>query len=374
MRSILVAALTWTAVAAIRNFVIPGWKLQSEANAGDNLKSISSPGYDSSSWYQISARRTVMGGLIEAGVYNTEQLFYSKNLQTTVNYKPYYAPWLYRTEFDLRNGNGAHAFLITNGITSKADIFLNGNQIADNKTQAGAYGGHTYDITDIAESKNALLIRAYPTDYNKDFALGFVDWNSYPPDNGTGVWRDVYVKQTGPLLMGPLRIVNDYTPGAQSVKVTLKADVTNLEKSSMSGIMSGSIMDEEMAGNALSRLRQVFSLSGHETRTISVSATIDNPKIWWPKQWGAQPLYSAEVSVSAQGALSDQLKPTNFGIRHITSELNVHNDTLFSINGYPFQVRGGGYAPDVFLRWDQAKFEAQARYVCRIISCTKFSN
>jgi len=38
-------------------------------------------------------------------------------------------------------------------------------------------------------------VKVYPTDYNRDFALGFVDWNPYPPDNGTGIWRDMHKEE-----------------------------------------------------------------------------------------------------------------------------------------------------------------------------------
>jgi exo-1,4-beta-D-glucosaminidase len=351
-------------VVAVENFVIPGWDLQSTIKAGNDLTKLSSPGYDSSSWYSVSARSTVFAGLIESGVYDTEQLFYSKNLQDTVDYLPYYSPWLYRSTFALKPEQGSHFFVQTNGITSKADIYVNGKEVANKHTQAGAYGGHTYDITDIAEASNAMVIRAYPTFYDLDFALGWVDWNSYPPDNGTGVWRDVSVKQTGSLYMGPLRIVNDYTPGASSVKVTLKADITNLEDASISGVFEGAVSGQgcKLTGQP----SQSFKLGAKETRTVSASTTIQNPEIWWPFHWGDQPLYTASVSVrshSSSGSISDKAGPENFGIRHITSEVNEHNDTIFSVNGHPFQVLGGGYAPDLFLRWDEEKFEAQTRYV-----------
>ena len=364
MQSLLLLTL-FGQVFAVSNYVIPGWDLQSTDNAGQDLSSLSSSGYDSSSWYKVGRRRTVFAGLIDAGVYNTDQLFYSQNLQDTVDYLPFYSPWLYRSQFALKTGSGVHTFLQTNGITSKADIYLNGHEVADKETQAGAYGGHTYDITKIVQDQNALVIEAYPTDYNKDFALGFVDWNPYPPDNGTGVWRDVSVKQTGPLFMGPLRITHNYNSGPDivqvSVRVMLEADITNLENRGISGKVQATIKDPY--SRVPMRVEKSFKLGALETRTIAVSADIQEPKVWWPKQWGDQPLYHAEASVSVHGDISDQCEARNFGIRKVTSHLNEHNDTLFKVNGHPFQVLGSGYTPDVFLRWDEKKFEAQAQYV-----------
>ena len=367
MRVLSAVTIFSQAVIAIENFAIPGWDLQVTTKAGNDLKSLSSTEYDSSSWYHIGPRNSVFAGLLEAGVYDTEQLFYSQNLQDTVDYLPFYSPWLYRSEFSLKIGTGSHFFLQTNGITSKADIYLNGHEVADKLTQAGAYGGQTYDITSLAQGTNALVIKAYPTDYNKDFGLGFVDWNPYPPDNGTGVWRDVRVKQTGAFAVGPLRITNDYIPGSGTVHVNLKADVSNLESTSINGAVQGSMSEGQGLGSRgiapMEQLARAFKLGPLETKTMTLTATIENPKIWWPKQWGDQPLYNAEMVVSAQGSLSDRTGAQNFGIRHITSELNHHHDRVFFVNGHPFQVRGGGYAPDMFLRWDEQKFEAQAQYV-----------
>ena len=365
MRFLWILTFSATILAAASNFVIPGWDLQVTTKTGDDLSKISAPNYNSSSWYSISGRSTVFAGLLEAGVYNTDQLFFSKNLQTTVDYLPFYSPWLYRAELALQPGDGSHFFLQTNGITSKADIFLNGHEVADKEVQAGAYGGQTYDITSLVKGNNALVIKAYPTDYDKDFGLGFVDWNPYPPDNGTGVWRDVSVKETGPLFMGPVRITHNYNPGEDvvqvSVRVKLEADVRNLEAGSVSGVMAGVIADPSTSDPMV--VKQGFKLGAKETRTVSLMVDIQEPKIWWPKQWGEQPLYSAQVSVLAHSAVSDKSEPVNFGIRKVTSSLNEHNDTMFKVNGHPFQVSGSGYAPDLFLRWDQKKFEAQAQYV-----------
>lgn len=308
---------------------------------------------------------TVFAGLVEAGVYDAGQLFYSKNLQDTVDYLPFYSPWLYRSSISLDPSNGKHYFIQTNGITSKADIWFNGHEIADKKVQTGCYGGHVYEVTDLAESDNALLIRAWPTDYNKDFAMGFVDWNPYPPDNGTGVWRDVVVKETGPLMMGPVRVVHDYVPGKKDVRVTLNVDVTNLEGASVTGSISAVVSEEggKTSHEAGQAVRSTFQLGAGETRTVRINTTIWNASIWWPAQWGDQPLYTAHVSVSAHGSVSDEAEPPSFGIRHVTSDVNGHNDTIFRINGQPFQVRGGGYSSDIFMRWDEAKFRAQAQYV-----------
>ena len=59
----------------------------------------------------------------------------------------YQVPWLYREEFTLGRQANQHYFLQTNGITSQADIYVNGVQITSNLTQAGSCRGKKYEIT-----------------------------------------------------------------------------------------------------------------------------------------------------------------------------------------------------------------------------------
>ncbi|EME82028.1 glycoside hydrolase family 2 protein [Pseudocercospora fijiensis CIRAD86] len=340
---------------------IPGWALQSTAQVSEALSDSSRPGFDSSSWHKIGSKGTIMGGLVQAGLYNTTDLFFSDDLESKVSPKPYTVPWLYRNEFTLRPDTGKHFFLQTNGITSKADIWLNGKQIADKVVQAGAYGGKTYDVTKLVNTSNALVIKTYPADYNKDFALGFVDWNPYPPDNGTGVWREVYIKQTGPVALQPPRILTDFNkPGVKSVKITIKTDLQNLESKQVSGTLTGVITSP---GKDSIQLSQPFSLASGDAKTVILTTSLQSPQIWWPKQWGEQPLYKAQVTAHVNNAISDRSENRMFGIRHVSSHVNEHNDTIFEVNGMPFQVLGGGYAPDIFLRWDLERFTTQARYV-----------
>ncbi|KAI0125843.1 glycoside hydrolase family 2 protein [Xylariales sp. AK1849] len=322
--------------------------VMSTSKVSHDLVTLSRTGVDTSSWHHINASRcTLMGCLLQAGVYKESELFFSDNLNN-VDRRQFAVPWLYRNEFVLSPGPGQHYFLENNGITSKADLFVNGQQIATKAVQAGAYGGHTYDITEYVSATNAMLIQVYPTDYNNDFALGFVDWNPYPPDNGTGVWRDVFVKQTGPVFLETLRIITDFglPIGKSHATVTLKATARNLEDHKIT-IVAESIISEEADKNPLTK-KQTFELEPLQSLDLSITTEVENPALWWPNAWGNQPLYTAQLSVS---------------VDEVTSKVNEYNDTIFSVNGNPLQVMGGGYSADMFLRWDSTKFTAQVQYM-----------
>ncbi|RAL11978.1 putative glycosyl hydrolase [Aspergillus homomorphus CBS 101889] len=343
---------------------IPGWDLQSSLQAKDDPRKLSQPDAKTDSWHRISSRSTVMAGLLQAGVHNETDLFYSDHMKA-VDLTPFQSPWLYREEFGLQSPpNGGHLFLVTHGISSKADIFFNGAQVASSEFQQGCFGGHQYDITShVRSGKNALLVQAYPTNYLADFGQGFADWNPYPPDNGTGVWRDIELKQTGPISLSPVRILTDFkgTPSDQ-VTVTVIADVTNQNNIPIQGSVKGLVEAED--GTQRFPFETNVRLNPNENTTVSIPVSIKTPQIWWPAAWGRQPLYAVQLNVTTpQGTISDRTPRTTFGIRHVASQLSADKDVSFSINGLPFLVRGAGYAPDLFLRFNVSRIRTIFRYV-----------
>ena len=341
--------------------VIPSWDLQPSSAVKGDLASVSRPGLDTSSWNHIrSSRCTLMGCLLDAGVYKDTDLWYSDNLNK-LDWGQFIQPWVYRNEFALAPKHGEHFFLETNGISSRADLYLNGKLVADKEFQAGSFGGHTYDITSIVSDTNALAVRAYPASFDYDLVQGFVDWNPHAPDNGSGIWRDIVVRQTGPVSMGAVSVSVDMDMPVEKspAKITVRAKAQNLENHEVQ-LIAKSVITGPSGCKKVSR-DQVVKLASGETRLIEIAHTVNKPKIWWPKAWGKQPLYKSELTFSVDSKLSDTAQQ-KFGIRTVTSHVNNHNDTMFTVNGHPFQVVGGGYSPDQFFRWDRNRFATIAQY------------
>lgn len=290
-----------------------------------------------------------MAGLIENGVYTEDNLWFSDNLNHVVDRFVFGTPWLYRDGFTVHPLPGQHYFLITHGITSKADIWLNGQQLVGKHFQQGAYGGHKYDITQFLHpGANAILVQAYETNYLLDSAMGFVDWNPYPPDNGTGVWREIEISQTGPVSLAPVRFLHDWRPGKDPVTITVKVNATNHESHPINATISG----ELTLGDECLPLTATLTLSPGEEKVVSMMGELHDPQIWWPSLWGDQPLYNRTVHGAVDNVISDVAAPRRVGIRRLDSALNAFGDRTFSINRERFLSLGGGYGPEIFMRWD----------------------
>ena len=108
-----------------------------------------------------------------------------------------------------------------------------------------------------------------------------------------------------------------------------------------------------------------------ETQTVAFSPKTDpgldlnHPQVWWPVGMGAHPLYSLQMAATVDDAISDQAS-TTFGIRSVSSHLTPQGYHQFVINGKPVLIRGAGWAPDMFLRDDPKRMEAEFSYVVNL--------
>lgn len=356
-----------------QTIVIPSWELAPSSIASTNVTELSIVGNgELNMWHHVPVSRcTLIGCLSAAGVSpwdDLDTLFFSNNLKSSDQNQTFNTEWLYRREFTLSLSEGRHYFLETHGITPGADILINGEQIANRTTQAGAYGGHTYDITSSVSEANALLITVHPANYDRDFAQSFVDWNPSPPDNGTGIWRNITLKQTGPVRLNPMGfqtvLKRDYS--VYDANFTAWVEVRNLEDRTVTVQANMELYDPQDL-KILGTSSLVLDLQPNSLQSFPMKLSIEyaGATVWWPRQWGRQPLLRAQLNVTVDGALSDWHQ-SMVGLREVTSKLNEHGDLVFYVNGQPFQVRGAGYSPDLFLRWDSDRFEKICEYALEI--------
>ncbi|HVX05769.1 MAG TPA: glycoside hydrolase family 2, partial [Rhodanobacteraceae bacterium] len=344
---------------------IAHWEIQSSAKAQESGTEISSADFSTGDWYPVSGRATVMAGLLENGKY--KDVFHDDNLRAVevpdAGHHRFVIPWWYRTQFTLAKMQaGMHTLLRSNGMIASADIWINGHEVADHAAVAGAYPVHEFDVTRwVHEGTNTVALRVYPADPQLDFSTGWVDWNPTPPDNNMGPWRGVDIVQTGPVELRFPTVTSDLSlPDLAQAALTVKVDAVNLDSVAHDVVVGG-----EAAGVSLQRR---IHLAAGQTQTVAFSPkndpalVLDHPRVWWPIGMGDHPLYELKLAASVNGAESDRAA-TTFGIRSATSKLTSQGYIQFFINGKPVLIRGGGWAPDMFLREPPGRMEAEFDYV-----------
>jgi exo-1,4-beta-D-glucosaminidase len=347
---------------------IAHWQIQSSAKAQQSGAEVSSVGFSTHDWYPVSGRATVMAGLLENGTY--KNVFYSDNLRAAEepdsSGNVFLIPWWYRTEFSLGEaGRATRTLLRINGMIASADVWLNGNLVADQAAVAGAYPVHELDVTRwVHVGSNTLALRVHPADPRLSLSMGWVDWNPTPPDNNMGPWRGVDIVRKGPVEIGSPQVTSTLPlPDLSRAALTVKVQARNLDASAQDATITGVV-----AGVSLTR---TIHLAPGQTQTVSFSSKTDpgldlkSPQVWWPIGMGAHPLYSLQMAAAVEGVTSDRATST-FGIRSVSAHLTPQGYTRFVINGKPVLIRGGGWAPDMFLRDDPKRMETEFSYVVNL--------
>ncbi len=336
-----------------------GWEMQSSARVDASPAMLSRPGFSTRDWYPVTLPSTVLAGLAADGEY--PNLYVGTNLQSV--YEPrFQVPWWYRTEFSLSDESGARTWLHFDGINYRADIFVNGHLVADRDHVAGTFRTYDFDVTGLVHpGTNAVAVRVYPVDPNRDLTITWIDWNPLAPDHGMGIWHDVWLTRTGPVTVSDPQVVSNLPlPDTTSADLTVSAMVTNASDAAVTAVVHGVIGSITFS--------TPVNLSAGATERVTLDPTtvpslhLSDPPLWWPYQMGGQPLEELTMTASIDGAISDEAT-TTFGIREVTSELLANGARRFSINGRPILIRGGGWASDMLLRPVPGRVDDQLMYV-----------
>ncbi|MGW7524364.1 glycosyl hydrolase 2 galactose-binding domain-containing protein [Streptomyces sp. NPDC054783] len=336
---------------------LAGYAIQSSAKVSDSPAVISSPGYPAQGWYAAGPRSTVLGALLADGVYADP--FHSTN-QQKIPKADFQVPWWYRSDFTVQD-TARRTYLDFSGVIPAADVYVDGHQVAQAADVTGAYTHHELDITSLVTSgTNTVAFRIRPNDPDKDLTMGWIDWLQPPPDRNMGIVRDVLVRRGGPVALRDAHVTTKLAvPSLASADLTVKAQARNDTGSAVTAELTGRI-------GATTFTRQV-PLAAHETKTVTFSPAdapglhLTSPEVWWPAGMGGQPLYDLDLTASVAGTTSDAAHES-FGIRDVRAPLNADGARQYLINGRTLLIKGGGWSPDEFLRWDTTSVEDRLKY------------
>jgi exo-1,4-beta-D-glucosaminidase len=276
---------------------------------------------------------------------------------------PYRVAWWYRTEFSAPADAALRHWLHFDGINYRANVWLNGRQIASTRDIAGAYRRYEFDVTSAlrTDGPNALAVEVFAPEEN-DLGINWVDWNPTPPDKDMGLWRPVYLTGSGAVAVRHAYVLPKLNgPRYDEAHLTLIVDLWNATDAAQTATLHGTVAEVPFS-------KQV-ALAPSERKTVRVTPDdvagfrVRSPRLWWPYRMGSQPLYNATVEAAIGSAVSDR-QSIRFGIREVTSELTPEGHRLFRINGRPILIRGGGWSQDMFERPIAGdRLRAHLRYV-----------
>ncbi|NOY79332.1 MAG: glycoside hydrolase family 2, partial [Calditrichaeota bacterium] len=336
-----------------------GWVLQDSAKVKASGLEISTPDFHPQKWYSARVPTTVMAALVANGVY--KNIYYGKNL-AAIPTKPFQHSWWFRKEFvPASQAAGRHVFLRFNGIVYRANVFLNGQKIASADTTEGVYRRFEFDVTKTIhpQKKNVLAVQVFPPRPGEP-SLGFVDWNPKPPDRNLGLWQPVELRFSQAVRLRYPHVVTKLNlPRTDRARLTFSVEARNLSDQSVSGRL--------LAAFDGSTVWQNVTLAPHETRELVFTPEkyrelrVKNPRLWWPNQTGPQNLHSLTFTFRTDNGVSDRIS-TRFGIREVGSYFNKQGGRVFTVNGKPILIRGGGWTDDLLLADSPQKLEAKVRY------------
>ena len=376
------------------------WQMHRADDVKATGAAISSVGFSTEGWMQAVVPGTVLTSLVENGVY-PEPYFGTNNslrrgLIPDISQagREFYTYW-FRTELVIpADFKGRRVWLEPQGINYRAEIWVNG-EMAD--FMSGMFNSKPIDITDRVKAgeRAAVAFKVYPIDItgsakSKSWGaagewhnggdgwigqnvtqLMTVGWDfTYEDgirDRNTGIWRDVQLYATGNVqLRAPFVKSTLRKPDYDVSYETISAEVFNPNTYGFECIVEARIPEAGVTVSKQVKLQRGEHATVEFTPQEFPALTLQNPRLWWPKNKGEQPLYTLEMTLrNLKGQLSDSLH-VRFGIREVEAVRTTPDKSkLFLINGHQTFVRGSNWIPEAMLRTDDRRMETELAYTAQ---------
>lgn len=348
-----------------------GWKIQSCAQVSCSGEQLSGQDMDMDGWYDATVPATVLGALTSDGLF--EGALEGTGYYSEIDRDLFKDGWWYVKSFDAPSlEKGQRAVLVFEGVSYRAEVWLNGHRLTDSDEMAGPFRQFTFDVTDCMEETNRLavkVLRAGPGEFN----IGFVDWNPRAADESMGIFRPVW-----------LRVFNRVSLSSSYVSSTFENDdfgtaflkvSTTLHNYSEDRIDADLIVDIEGK-----RSKVPVTIEAGEVRTIEIGPEdasvlkIENPRLWWCHNLGTPEMYHMDLELEIDGGLADS-QGVDFGIRKIDTYFTDEGHRGFVLNGKKVLVKGAGWTDDIFLRNPDERNDIELEYVKSMnLNAVRFEN
>ena len=254
--------------------------------------------------------------------------------------------WVYTTAFTIDEDNySKQIFLVFKGIDYKAHIYLNDIKINEH---TGMYTVCRTDITNhyIKGKENILkvFIESAPDEMGQ---IGFTynthtqkarfgyKWDFSTRLINLGLYDEVFLEYNDGVKLTDQKI--SYANGIVTVEAT--TEMTASDTATLYAEIS-------YLGTLIDKKSKDISAGG----TVCFELTVENPLLWWPNGYGAQPLYDIKISAyNHRGMLSDEYIQ-RYGLRTLDFDKceKASDDSLpyrIFINSEPIYIKGVNITP-----------------------------
>jgi beta-mannosidase len=287
--------------------------------------------------------------------------------------------WWYWTDFNFTLEPDQRVWLVLHGADYISWTFLNGSQLGQHE---GMFSEQVYEITQYLRAENRLAIRflapaRFPdhhiTFYNKllnryEQLVGAdvgcdperrstlkcqmsYGWDFAPGIRTLGLWDDVELWVTGAATIlsaqvhTSLRNLETPRPAA-TLDIEFDVDGESTTPTEFTISLYEAYPEPKPDSPVVVKQLAVPSLVGRQK--LSLSVALDDPKLWYPWDHGAQNLYELEIVAAQAGKRVDRHTQT-FGLRALdlsgaAGQPFSHNGRLV-INGQPIFLRGASWVP-----------------------------
>lgn len=256
-----------------------------------------------------------------------------------------YKGWWFKRDFRY-DGGWENVQLSFGGVANKCTVYLNGQELGKHE---GMFGGPDFMLTDLLrKGENELAVYLEPIPYfgpeASPFATSWIStvvancvygWH-YAKIPTLGIWQDVKLKEVPDRHFEHPCVFTRDTDGSMRLLVTLP------EKTER-GKLRLVVAPKNFEGKSQAYQYDIAGKSG----TLALDFEIDDPRLWWPNDYGEQALYTATVSLDAGG--TRDVQSLTFGIRTIemrplpSGEREDLYNWTFVINGRPIFMKGANW-------------------------------
>ncbi|WP_214410822.1 glycoside hydrolase family 2 protein [Sphaerisporangium fuscum] len=256
-------------------------------------------------------------------------------------------PWTYATCFTWRPGEEDRADLVCEGLDTVATVVLNGTELA---TTANMHRSYRFPVRELLrEGDNSLEVRfaspyayaeerraalgdrpaayAEPYQFIRKMACNF-GWDWGPTLVTSGIWRPVGLHSWRGARLAAVRPLVTLEGRDGRVEVHVTVERAREEPLTVTASVAGVSAEARLAPG--------------ESQAV-ITLAVPEPRVWWPRGYGGQPLYRLTVRLAGDTAADTWTR--SVGFRSVRLDRDGGAFT-FVVNDVPVFARGVNWIPD----------------------------